>query len=63
MPEDDACEIMQSEAEVAEIAGIPFDVKGDLLIPLTVINDSVLKQNTSHRVLDLASEIIKELEK
>ena len=54
---------MQSEAEVAEIAGIPFDVKGDLLIPLTVINDNVLKQNTSHRVLDLASKIIKELEK
>ena len=63
LPEDDAYEIMQSEAEVAEIAGIPFDVKGDLLIPLTVINDNVLKQNTSHRVLDLASKIIKELEK
>ena len=62
-PGNDAYAIMSTESEIADIAGIPFDVEGDMLIPLTIVNEKVLQEDADKRVMKLAEKIISEMEK
>lgn len=62
-PGNDANDIMTTESEIADIAGIPFDVYGDELTPLTVINEDVLKEDADNDIIELSEKIIEEMEK
>lgn len=62
-PGNDAYEIMSTESDIADIAGIPFDTDGDELIPLTIMNEKVLQEDADERVIELAEKIISEMEK
>lgn len=62
-PGNDAYTIMSTESEIADIAGIPFDIEGGMLIPLTVINEQILQEDADMRVMELAEKIIVETEK
>ena len=61
-PGNSAMDIMQSEIEIADIAGIPFDVDGDYLIPLTRINENVLCDKVDKKLLDLVNNVINYME-
>ena len=56
-------DIMETESEIADITGIPFIINGDELIPVSVINEKVLNENTDKRIIELAKKIINEMEK
>lgn len=60
-PGNVAEDIMSTEIEIADIAGIPFDVEGDYLIPLTTINEEVLLEDAEDSAIDLANEVLKKL--
>lgn len=62
-PGNDAYEIMSTESDIADIAGIPFDTDGDELIPLTIMDEKVLQEDADERVIKLAEKIISEMEK
>ncbi len=65
-PGNTALDIMTTEAEIADIAGIPFDIDGtdsDLLIPLTIINERVLREGSDERAVGLAEKVVEEMEK
>ena len=61
---NDAYQIMQTESEIADIAGIPFeeDSDGDLLAK-TIIDVDVLSEDAPDRIVKLAKKIIEEMEK
>ena len=49
-------------SEIADIAGIPFVVENNMMIPLTIINEDVLKENAPVEIVSIANEIIKNME-
>ena len=59
---ENAYEIMSTESEIADIAGIPFVVEDNMMIPLTIINEDVLKENAPVEIVSIANEIIKNME-
>lgn len=54
--------IMESECEIADIAGIPFEMEGNNLLPLTVLNEDVLLEEVPDYVLKLAKDIFNRME-
>ena len=56
-PNNDAYSIMSSESQIADFAGIPFDIINDKLYPLTTINESILCENASEEIISLANKI------
>lgn len=57
-----AFDIMASECEIADIAGIPFnETDNGLLVPLTMINEEVLEEDATEEAKDLATLIIKDM--
>ncbi len=61
-PGNDANTVMFSEAEIADIAGIPFDIdENSLLVPLTTVNGTVLDYEVPREVAVLTDDILQEL--
>ncbi len=61
---NEASAIMGSESEIADITGIPFDVKKrNLLYAKTIINEKILTEDAPSTSLELAKNIIYEMEK
>lgn len=61
---NDAYQIMQSESEIADIAGIPFEENSDGdLEAKTTIDIDVLSEDAPDRIVKLAKMIIEEMEK
>lgn len=59
---NNAFDIMASECEIADIAGIPFSETDDgLLVPLTIINEEVLEEDVTDEAKNLATLIIKDM--
>ena len=59
---NNAFDIMASECEIADIAGIPFSETDDgLLVPLTMINEEVLEEDVTDEAKNLATLIIKDM--
>lgn len=60
---NDASEIMESECEIGDIAGIPFTIKNDtMFVAKTTINEKVLNEDAPFASIKLAKKIIKEIE-
>ena len=55
--------IMESECDIAEIAGIPFELDGFFLIPKTTINEHVLIEEVPSNILAIAKQIACEVSK
>lgn len=53
--------IMQTEAAIADICGIPFSISGDTLIPKTKLNEEVLIQGAPDKIIDAANKIFEGL--
>lgn len=58
----EANNILSSESEIADIAGIPFITDGEKLIARTIINESVLLESAPKDIINRAKTIIKEIE-
>lgn len=59
---NDARAIMNTECEIADIVGIPFDVEGDSLLKAkTTINADILSQDAPEAIVQLAEQILGEL--
>ncbi len=57
-----AVDIMASEADIADIAGIPFYENNEgLLVPLTIINEVVLEEDATDEAKGLADFILKDM--
>ena len=53
---------MASEADIADIAGIPFYENNEgLLVPLTIINEVVLEEDATDEAKGLADFILKDM--
>ena len=61
-PNNDIYQIMSSESQIADMAGIPFEEKDGYLVPLTIINESVLCEDAPREIVTLAKTIVKEME-
>lgn len=60
---NDAASIMESECDIADIAGIPFEIEEDTLFrPKTTINESILTEDAPSASVKLAKQIILEME-
>lgn len=61
---NDAYQIMQTESEIADITGIPFDETEDgHLLAKTTIDIDVLSEDAPERIVKLAKQIIEEMDK
>lgn len=54
--------IMSSEAEIADIVGIPFLLDGDNMIAKTTINERILIEEAPIEIINIAEKMIKEIE-
>ena len=60
---NDPTTIMESESDIADIAGIPFDIDDyGMLVPKTTINNDVLIEDAPKESIELAKKIIEEME-
>lgn len=55
--------IMETESEIADIVGIPFIVKDDMLIARTTINETILTEDAPSNIVSLAKTIIEEMQR
>jgi len=61
-PGNNYFEIMESESEIADITGIPFEINNKgLLVPLTILNEEVLDEDVDDNTKRLVDIIIGEL--
>lgn len=61
-PGNKPSDIMASESEIADIAGLPFgEDSSGLLVPLTVVNEQVLEEDAPPDTIALADSIIKDI--
>lgn len=58
---NDPQQIMESECEISEIAGIPFEMDGFTLIPKTTINEHILTEDAPASIISLAKQIVREV--
>ena len=60
LPESDIFDIMQSEADIAAIAGIPFKFNEESLslIPQSTINEEILISDAPDEILNIANIIV-----
>lgn len=61
LPGSDISYIMQTEVEIADICGIPFDIDGEMLIPKTTINEDVLIQGAPKDIIIAANKVLEVL--
>ncbi len=61
--DNDPTTLMESESDIADIVGIPFDIDDHgMLIPKTTINDDILSEDAPKESIALAKKVIKEME-
>lgn len=53
--------IMRTEMSIAPLAGIPFSICGEMIYPLSTINEKVLCEEVSKDLIKLCVEVINEL--
>lgn len=58
---DDAESIISIESDICYLAGIPFNIDNEYLIPLTTVNKNVLIDNAPKNIVDLAEKIFLEV--
>lgn len=58
---NDENDIMSTECEIADIAGIPFYIKDNLFIPLTTINENILLEDAPTDAIKIANLVIQEM--
>lgn len=61
LPNSDITSIMQTEANIASICGIPFDIYEDELIPKTIIDEHALSSSAPNEIIQIANRIVKSL--
>lgn len=63
-PGNSSQSIMETEAEIADIAGIPFEIgENNALTPLSLINTEVLTEDAPKKSIALANEILEKMRK
>lgn len=56
-------DIMVSESEISDIAGLPFKEEKGLIFALTTIDENILQENAPIEIVNIADKISKELAK